>query len=477
MDSPTISNANVPPDANTESGTGFVDKLAAFIDAMKNDPDDMAEGQLFMQYLQNLSADGLLQPGSQCEQLLQGLGNSGLQTLLNTLVMQNAAASYFGLYNGTMGNAGAMAWINSQMTTIESLQNQGHGNPVLSDMFTAFLTAKQNFAPIYPGTPPTSEFDSKHFNSKTNQYYWASSSVTDPFIWTPGSTLTGDDFTIYTQFASSGISQTPGPFWDNLNINEFDRSYRLQMFDLICKKYPNDPSIILTLFMLMISNNEFNGDLSGYTDQTDRQTYVTNQMSPITNLASEIGKLDQNDPAGSNPSAQADELAHEIDQITAIVNSMHSTEGYASTFTQNVYDTFWNMSVTFTPKGASAPVTATLQQVYLNEPVAGGAPGTGPFTDPSDFSLAVNSINPPPTPNSNGINPTNEGLQTIDNAMQQANALVSQQSKTISTLAASDSNTLDQILKIMNFATNTSAAGGGGFVSLEGQLVSNQISH
>ncbi len=463
MYGPSICNANVPSEANSESGTGYVDKLNAFIDAMKNDPDDMAEQQLFFQYLQNLSMDGLLGPNSQCTNLLNStLGTSGLNTLISQMVMQNAALSYFGLYNGTMGDSGALSWLNSQIATIEKIQGY-HDNPVLDSMLSSMQFWETQFQPNSSGK---SFFDQGHMNA-SGQYYWTSGVTGDQFIWTQGqSASSGNNFVIYTLIAAGGVSGAPGSFWDNLNINQVDLTYRMQMFDLICKQFPNDPSIILTLFIMMIYNNEFNGDLTGETDQTDRMSYFTNQMTPITNEVSNIGKLSTDGTNGQS----AVQMMQGILQITALANAMHCSEGIAQSILQNVYQPIMNATVNYTQNGLN------YQNVPLSQ--AWNDYSSGKITA-EQFSQVVDSINPPPSTTGGGTTPNspNQQLQTITNAIQQANAVVSQQSKTISTESASISNTLDQILKILNFATNTSTGGGGGFVALEGALIQNQISH
>lgn len=455
------SDPSVPPNpwnVGGDGSPGYLNKLYDFIYNMSQDPDDMAQGQIFLQYLENLAADGLLSPGSQCDQLLQQMdGNMSIQQLISNLILQNASLAYFEGFGGNPpGNASASAWIQQQANILSGL---GQGNTYVSQMLADLSIVGQQFQ----GTPGNSLFDKTHYNAKTGQYYFISPVTGYEAVWTPGqnSPLTGDNFVIYTIIASSDVSKTPGPFWDDFNSNTFARNYRMQVFDMLFNSYPNDPSLILTLFIMMTTSDQCDSQLTGATDQTDRQTLITNLMTPITTLAGSIGSL--------TPS-QVQSFVTQLDQVTSLVNSMHSTETYAGTFTQSVYQSFWNMSVTF--KAANGTTyTDTLANVFNNVPPSGS--GTGPFT-PADFVTAVNAINPSVT-NPPGSPPSQ--LQTYLNALQQGNSLVSQQSKTISTESASISNLLDQVLKVMNFDLGSSASGGGGYVALVSSMVQNQVSH
>jgi hypothetical protein len=233
----------------------------------------------------------------------------------------------------------------------------------------------------------------------------------------------------------------------------------MQVFDMLLNSYKNDPSLILTLFIMMTTSDQCDSQLTGATDQTDRQTLVTNLMTPITTLAGSIGTLTP---------AQVDSFVTQLNQVTSLVNSMHSTESYANTFTQSVYGSFMNISVTFkTAETPSQTYTATLSQVFSNS-----IPGV--TLTQADQANAVNAINPGVT-NPPGSPPSQ--LQNYLNALQQGNSLVSQQSKTISTESASISNLLDQVLKVMNFDLSGSGSGGGGYVALVSSVVQNQVSH
>jgi len=454
------SDPSVPPNPwniGGDGNPGYLNKLYDFIYNMSQDPDDMAQGQIFLQYLENLSAAGLLSPGSQCDQMLQQMdGNMSIQQLISNLILQNAALAYFEGFGGNApGNASASAWIMQQANI---LSNLGQGNQYVSQMLADLSIVGQQFQGTTPGS---SVFDKTHYNAKTGQYYFISPVTGYEAIWTPGqnTTLTGDNLVIYSIISSSDVSKTPGSFWDNFNSNSFARNYRMQVFDMLFNSYKNDPSLILTLFIMMTTSDQCDSQLTGATDQTDRQTLVTNLMTPITNLAGSIGTLTP---------AQVDSFVTQLNQVTSLVNSMHSTESYASTFTSSVYESFMNISVTFkTAETPSQTYTATLSQVFNNS-----IPGV--TLTQADQANAVNAINPG-VANPPGSPPSQ--LQNYLNALQQGNSLVSQQSKTISTESASISNLLDQVLKVMNFDLSGSGSGGGGYVALVSSVVQNQVSH
>jgi hypothetical protein len=482
----TTNDPSVPPYSTNASNPGgdqgYLDKLYQFIANLAAEPNNLAQGQIFMQYLQNLTADGLLYPGSPADQFLQNLGkNDGgvtIYQLIDKYMDANAELAYFEGYTTPSGqsyppgNGAAQAWIANQMNILNGLgksssytqEMQNELNHNVSTWFTPNISG--------PNNTMISEYDMHHHNA--NGYYmnvpgagiqyWNPSGSASP----TATDVAWSNFLIYSMIAGSSSTQTPDPTMVGLSngLDGINREYRMQIFEQLVAQFKNDPTLLLTMFIMQTTSNECDSQLSGQSDQTDRQTLITNQMSSLTQAAGTIGTM--------TPAA-ALQFIQNLNTVTGMVNTMQCTSGYAASFNQNVAQAFWNITI---PSTTINGQTCTNMQEAFNACYPNGI--TNGAQPSAQWQSVINSINP--TLPAGGTPPTAPGtpplaLQTFLNSLQQGAAMVSQQSKTISTISASISNLLDQVLKVMGFDLNPTSGGGGGYTALISSMVGNQISH
>ncbi|MES2273081.1 MAG: hypothetical protein V4487_02685 [Chlamydiota bacterium] len=431
---PAIPDPSVPTGSNNYT-PAYIDKLNALIRAMSGDPGDMAEGQVFLQYLKNLNTAGLLED-PRVQHILDTLQ---AKKLIGDLIQANADLAFFAGFNGQTGQAGAQAWITQWLNELGN-----PGDTYLQAMVNQ-LTLAQQYLPDFTKAHTDASGDliwTYTFNTGANQY-------SQTFVWDP--TKGAKNRMISNLIGSGGLTGWPSSFWDNFNFNTYTQDYRMSMLQDLLNRYKGDPTIAITLFILMAWDNQYQGQLSGYANATDRQTELTNNyITKITNLFQEIGGT-----SGGISTADAETLFNDVLQSSALINTEQSTESYSKSWNSNFLDYFFGQKVTMAPSGNSY----TLYDIFYS----------GNFSK-DDLATALNSLNPPPGANPS---PPPTALQGILSALQQAGGLVTQESKTLGTLSAAITNSDDQCIKVANFATDPSSGGYGGFMKY---LAEHQLS-
>lgn len=435
---------SVPSNANSadNSSPGWLNKLQEFILKMSQDPNNIALGQNFLQYIMNLTQAGDLSNnnpyGQQANELLQ---SANVQTLIVQLIDQNAYLSYFQGFNGQQGDAGANEWINNLQNLLNGL---GSSNPFTQAMSNELNHLSQSVFnnPIGNG----SSFDQAHL--KNGQYYWTvtlPNGQTVTYYWNPGAVPGSDpngQEMIYQQIANSTIGSPlgPNPFWDNFSVNEFESEYRRNLLNTLLANY-KDPTIAIVLFILMSNDDTLQNQLQGQANTTTALTDMTNlYITPLTEFFSGVN--------GSTTDDQVQAMINELNDADVSVNSQNCTGPIAKSFDQNTYQAIMNTVV----GGALGP-NATI----------GDYVSAGP-SQLHNLNLALQTALTPQTPNGQNGPSAPTALQEILDAIQQGGGLVTQQTKTVSTISASITNTDNQVIKIASFATDPSKGGYAAFL-------------
>jgi hypothetical protein len=281
------------------------------------------------------------------------------------------------------------------------------------------------------------------------------------YYWDNDFSFTGDSYTIRSMIL--GADRT----WDQqFNINFMLQGLNESVFEALSKKCKGNAALLIALFMEHYDST-FQQQINIFANTTNRLSAYTNNyidaMSSFFSRAGSFTNSDTNDAIKSFTNFM---------RATDVFSSQHvSNPGFFQNYVSNTFNVISSLQIdTFLEPGTV--VEGSLSDVFFN--VLTG------FYPPEALIAALNSLNPPP---SSSVDPSgktppvapaqpNPEFQTLINAITAGGSLITQQSKSVGTLATSLTNTDSQLLKIM---AGTVDSTGSGLVALTQFIVQKFI--
>lgn len=397
--------------AAAAQGAGGAAQIAAEIQQLMQLIEDLTNNkpgaeQNLITFLQTLMQNGDINNPS----IAALLGNLNVQQAVYQAYMHGAETAYFNGYDGKIGEAAYLAYINDQQ---QQLQKLGISGPIADDMNQA-LASIQAEADDYntshsftSGTPPTTTYTYTYTNSDGSQLIYECNTGTNPptysseYIDASGNIVqlappTASDFQgfINSHIPISGIATSNGSYWSTVNATTFAQACLQQMTD----NYGSFNSYFIQFMLAYYGMEE--GSQSGYQSQLDQITGLLQDISTITALI--------NSGATITP-AQAAQLGKDMADLKTLIDSSgFLTSDQKATFEKAINDDFLNMSVTV-PPGPNG-VTKTLEQWLQADPTGG------------ELATALQTAMQTP----GGLNQILAGLQQIQGLSQEQNIVMNQ---------------------------------------------------
>ena len=443
--------ASVPTNAvNPLQGTvqGYYEKLMNMIYWLHNNPANVKGGQVFIQYLINLSDAGKLDPNSTdpyVQKMLEQLNSPDIAALIRTTITLEGDVSWF--------------------------QDGGNNTTVIND-FLEPLIAATGGRPINPDAPDAGYANAiqrminnilQGYESSLAAFSAAHKNSEGQLTWTQyGVTYTWNDQQSMILKILTGLTSQENEGFD---ANQFVGEARTNILEQLLKQFKNDPVAAILLFLLTAYDNAFQMQLGGYATSINLLTdLINNNMSPLSTGAKQIGSF-------TEPSDAVNFLQN-LQDLSVLINVNPITVNLASTWNSGVDQAIGGIVVNDPNKTGN---TITIQQLWQGYK-------TGSYTT-IDSTGAQTVENTPITADqvmtalnslgSTGTAPPTTGYTTILNAIQQGGQLLTGQSKTTETAAAAVTNLDAQVINVLNAMVSSSKKGGIGFVALNDAIINN----
>jgi hypothetical protein len=276
-----------------------------------------------MQQIFNDTANGKLAPGSDLLNFLMQYGDlTGQSDVHDSFigVWANQAAEYafFSGFNGQTGQAGMQAWKDAMTAKLNSVNSIG--NPLIGAM-------KECVNDI-----DVTNFSSTH--TQGNDLIWTTPDG-ETFDWTNPGQYSDDQNQIMglingqtTLYATDG--QISNTVFNDFNLKALQKAYRVDTLKQLMGKY-KDPAILLVLFMLMISDSDLQGSMTGENKITDLLTAGQKYANEMTDAIAYFAAGPDN--TGQPPSAKDKEMAAKFeDAVLGMENFVKNNPQLGSTF-------------------------------------------------------------------------------------------------------------------------------------------------
>lgn len=441
---------STPVNPLQETVPGYYEKLMNMVYWLQNHPSNIKGGQEFIEYLINLSNAGKLDPNSQDPYVL---------AMLQQLNTPDIAA----LIRTTLTFEGDLSWF-----------QDGGNNQTVKDELLEKIIAATGGRPNDPTAPDAGYPNAimrminniaQGYESSLDSFATAHKDANGNLIWTQyGATYTWSNQQSMILKILGGLAGQEDAGFD---AAKFMATARVNIIDQLIQQFKNDPVAAITVFLLTAYDNVFQTQLGGFAASINFLTdTINNHMTPLSERAKQIGSF-------VNPADAVDFLQSEQD-LSVLINVNPITAQLAPTWNTGVDQAIGGISIAdpnpstspspgavLIPNSNPAKYTITISQLW-----AGYKANTYNAAQVMD---ALNSLA------STGTAPPTAGYTAIINAIQQGAQLLTGQSKTTETAAASVTNLDSQVINVLNAMVSSSAKGGIGFVALNDAIIKNQI--